>query len=286
MTRLYHLGKEYAGYLPDGLPVDHPGRVRNDDLKKYLGDWTVHPGFIVNSLKNGDSYQIGNVPPDIPDKTPRQTDPMQALIDRMGEQAEIIPNLYLHLHNEGHSVGIDSSVYRQFRDAVKAVHKLWNPPENRRLDLNTHEGRMQAQDLFRQVSETANVYYLKHLGRDIKSTYGNIRRNAALTAIDTVDPQMAKDYISQYVGAPMKMARGGSISREQIGVEDLIRSEKAYSTLQYGNRNSKPYGKEAEMVRKHFQDDEDREARTQNRAPHNVNKEDAVNRYLNRRNHH
>ena len=311
MTGLHRLGKDLAKHLPH-LPGPsergpaHPDKSRTDDLIKLLTNWSTAPEFIVNSLKDGDSYKIGDVPQDLPPAAhaengqqvqgdpaaagqPAQGAPAQdnqQLIDSMREQAEIISNLYLHLHNEGHSVGVDSSEYRHFRNAVKAVHQMWNPPENRRLDLNTMEGREQARNLFQQVRETANAYYLKHAGRNIKSTYGNIRRNAALTAIDTVDSQMAQDYIKNYAGPGMKMVKGDTIIREQISMEDLIRNEKAYSTLQFGNRNSKPYRNAADKVHKLFQDDEDQDARNQNRAPQKVNKEDAVNRYLGRRNHH
>ena len=185
-----------------------------------------------------------------------------------------------------HSVGIDSSQYRHFRDAVKAIDRMWNPSENRRMNLSTLEGRDAARALFIQAAVTANAYYLKHAGREVKSSYGNIRKNAALTAIDALCPDMVKEYVARNMETGMRMVKGDTIIRERIGIEDLIVNERAYSTLQYGNRNSKAYKREERKVQRTYQKDENQAARNENREAQQINKEDAVNRYLGRRGRH
>ena len=140
--------------------------------------------------------------------------------------------------------------------------------------------------MLERALDTANAYYLKHARRtDISSTYGNVRKNAALTTIDLLAPSAMKDYIAQGMETGMNMTRNGVIIRQKIGMEELVRNEKAFAVLKYADKNSRTYKQAAEKAQQAYQHKEEREAKEQGREASQIRKEDAVNTFLGRRNH-
>ena len=217
------------------------------------------------------------------EKAPANT---QELIDLFSVKLEMLSSIYQHLHEEGHSRGVDSEEYKNFRNAVKAIHKAWNPPETRTIDLSTREGRDHVRQMLDVAVNTANVYYHKHAGRtDISSTYGNVRKNAALTTIDILAPKVVKEYIARGMETGMNMTRDGVIIKQKIGMEELVRNEKAFAALKYANKNSRAYQQTAEKTLQAYQRKEEREAKEQKREASQIRKEDAVNTFLSSRNH-
>ena len=83
----------------------------------------------------------------------------------------------------------------------------------------------------------------------------------------------------------MNMTRNGVIIKQKIGMEELVRNEKAFAALKYANKNSRTYQQTAEKTQRAYQRKEEREAREQNREASQIRKEDAVNTFLGRRNH-
>ena len=302
MTEFLRMGEEctkHFPYLPSGpagRPKD-PRKQRADDLKQAMAKWSPKPEFIVGALRNGDHYDFNNQPAALPaapapqeaqndepeEKAPANT---QELIDLFSVKLEMLSSIYQHLHEEGHSRGVDSEEYKNFRNAVKAIHKAWNPPETRTIDLSTREGRDHVRQMLDVAVNTANVYYHKHAGRtDISSTYGNVRKNAALTTIDILAPKVVKEYIARGMETGMNMTRDGVIIKQKIGMEELVRNEKAFAALKYANKNSRAYQQTAEKTLQAYQRKEEREAKEQKREASQIRKEDAVNTFLSRRNH-
>ena len=207
----------------------------------------------------------------------------ESVIAAMSEKMEILSSLYQHLYMEGSSLGRDSTEYKNFRNAIKAIHDVWNPPERRQLDLGTPEGRTQANGLFDTALKTANLYYLKHALRDnIKSSYGNVRRNTAIATIDVLASHMMKGYLKDSTEKG-NMARDGEVYREQVSLEDLILNEKAYATLTYGNKNSNAYKKQADIARRGYQYHENERAEQQHRQARKIGTEEAVDAFLQRK---
>lgn len=294
MTELLRMGEAQVKHFPY-LPKNHPDRQKTEDLMKALTNWSMKPEFIAGALKNGDHYDFDHRPAALPavlepaaaerpapaDNRPKTIQDVKGIL---ADAAEMLSGLYQHLHEEGHSPGVDSAEYKNFRNAVRAIHNAWNPPERRTIDLETLEGRNRARQMFDRALNTANAYYLRHAGRDdISSTYGNVRKNAALTTIDILAPSVMKQYISQGMETGMNMARDGVIIRQKIGMEELVRNEKAFVALKYADRNSRTYQQTAEKTRGAYQHKEEREAREQGREAKQIRKEDAVNTFLRNR---
>ena len=296
MTEFLRMGEECTKHFPY-LPKGHEEKQRSEDLKKAMTRWLPKPEFIVGALKNGDHYDFENKPAALPaapapqkaqNDEPEVKDPAneQELIARISDRMEMLSSIYQHLHEEGHSYGVDSDEYKRFRNAVKAIHNAWNPPETRTIDLSTKPGRDRARQMLTVALQTANVYYHKHAGRNnISSTYGNVRKNAALTTIDVLAPRVMKEYIARGMETGMNMTRNGVIIKQKIGMEELVRNEKAFAALKYANKNSRTYQQTAEKTHQAYQRKEEREAREQNRQAAQIRKEDAVNTFLGRRNH-
>ena len=295
MTEFLRMGEECTKHFPY-LPSRHEEKQRSENLKKAMTRWLPKPEFIVGSLKNGDHYDFENKPAALPAapapqeariNQPGNNKPKtyQEKIDWLADKMEMLSSIYQHLHEEGHSYGKDSQEYKHFRDAVKAIHNVWNPPEERKNNLATREEQEQAKQMIGRALDTANAYYLKHARRtDISSTYGNVRKNAALTTIDLLAPSAMKDYIAQGMETGMNMTRNGVIIRQKIGMEELVRNEKAFAALKYADKNSRTYKQAAEKAQQAYQHKEEREAKEQGREASQIRKEDAVNTFLGRRN--
>ena len=296
MTEFLRMGEEHVKHFP-ALHSGHRQAQQTADLVKAMTQWSPKPEFTVGALRNGDHYDFDNQPAALPaapapqkaqNDEPEVKDPAnkQELIARISDRMEMLSSIYQHLHEEGHSYGVDSDEYKNFRNAVKAIHNAWNPPETRTIDLSTKPGRDRARQMLTVALNTANVYYHKHAGRNnISSTYGNVRKNAALTTIDVLAPRVMKEYIARGMETGMNMTRNGVIIKQKIGMEELVRNEKAFAALKYANKNSRTYQQTAEKTHQAYQRKEEREAREQNRQAAQIRKEDAVNTFLGRRNH-
>lgn len=295
MTEFLRMGEATVKHFGH-LPPNHPDRQKSLDLKKAMTKWSPKAEFIVGALKNGDHYDFDHQPAALQaapalqqaqngqpaDNMPKN---MQEVKNNITNGLEMLSSIYMHLHEEGHSRGMDSQEYKNFRDAVKAIHKAWNPPEERTIDVETKEGRDRARQLFDRAVNAANAYYLKHARRrDISSTYGNVRKNAALTTIDILAPSVMKRYIAEDMETGMNMARDGVIIKQKIGMEELVRNEKAFAALKYANKNSRTYQKAAEQTQQDYQRKEEREAKSLGREASQIRKEDAVNTFLKHRN--
>ena len=255
--------------VPGGLPAAPPVKPEQEKQPE------VKPQV--------DNRQPSGVKAGVQEAAVKRRSDEESVIAAMSEKMEILSSLYQHLYMEGSSLGRDSTEYKNFRNAIKAIHDVWNPPERRQLDLGTPEGRTQANGLFTTAVRTANLYYLKHALRDnIKSSYGNVRRNTAIATLDVLASNLMKGYLK---GSTEKgnMARNGEVYREQVSLEDLILNEKAYATLTYGNKNSNAYKKQADVARRGYQYHENERAEQQHRQARKIGTEEAVDAFLQRK---
>ena len=183
------------------------------------------------------------------------------------EKLEIISCLYMHLHKEGHSVGIDSTQYKMFRDSVKAVYQAWTPDQrgHRSLNLDTKEGMDMARNLLTTAGNYAYGYYAKHSERTISSAYGNVRKNAALSVIRNVDPTFMNQIKNRYNENGLKMSANEKVLRQRVSIDQLVKNEQVYSVVKYGNRNSAAYKNAADALLKQRQNRENRTAKAENR---------------------
>lgn len=172
-------------------------------------------------------------------------------LDRLQERADVLSNLYEHLKDKGSSWGADSTAYKQFFKSLKDVHEFnkINKMESLKDVYGFEMYKKKLKELFSGVADKSEAYFEKHRNKNSHSSdYGNLRINAAVTALYTVNhakAQALKDLAPQ---KQYKMIKEGTNNRIPCTFDEVRNDEIIYSALKYGKKESSIYRRSAQQV--------------------------------------